>query len=118
MANNNRPWSPPQIIWSALLAIVVWSAVGFNWFGHGFNWQTQGKAKQMAATAVMENLATICVAQARSAPNSAVALKELGEISTWKQREFVEAARWANMPGSDSAQSGVAELCAIKLRET
>jgi len=118
MANNNRPWSPPQIIWSALIAVVVWSAVGFSWFGHGFDWTTQAGATQMTAKAVMENLATICAAQARSAPDAEAALKEFAELSSWKQREFVDTARWATMPGSESAQRGVAELCATKLRQT
>ena len=118
MADNKRPWSPPQIIWSALIAVVVWSAVGFSWFGHGFNWTTQGGAEQMKAKAVMESLATICVAQAHGAPDAEAALEEFAALSSWKQREFIEKARWATMPGSESAQSGVAELCATKLRQT
>jgi hypothetical protein len=79
---------------------------------------TEGSAEQMSATAVMETLATICVAQARSAPDAEVALKQLAELSSWKQRDFVETARWATMPGGESAQSGVAALCATKLRQT
>lgn len=118
MANNQRPWSPPQMIWSAVLAIVVWTAVGFSWFGHGFNWSTQGGAKRMTSMAVMDSLATICVAQARSAANSEIALKELSGLSRWKQAEFIESANWATMPGSDSPQNGVAEACAAKLRQT
>ena len=117
MAGNKRPWSPPQIIWSALIAIVIWSAVGFNWFGHGFDWSTPGGVKQMTAKAVMENLATICVAQAHGAPDAEVALKQFAELSTYKQREFIQKSGWATMPGSDSAQSGVAQLCATKLRQ-
>ncbi len=118
MADNKRPWSPPQIIWSALIATVVWSAIGFSWFGHGFNWTTQGSAEKMKANAVTENMATICVAQAHSAPDSKAALEQFAELSSWKQREFIETARWATMPGSESPQSGVAEECATKLRQT
>ena len=118
MAENKRTWSPPQIIWSALIAVVVWSAVGFSWFGHGFNWMTQGSAGQVSANAVKENLAVICVAQARKSLGADAALKELAELDSWKRREFVESAQWANMPGSESAQSGVADLCVTKLLET
>lgn len=118
MADNKRPWSPPQMIWSALIAIVVWSALGFSWFGHGFDWMTQGGARQVTAKAVTESLATICVAQAHSAPDADAALKQFAELATWKQRDFIETARWATMPGSESAQNGVAELCATKLRQT
>lgn len=118
MAENVRPWSPPQIIWSAIAAIGIWSAVGFSWFGYGFNWQTSGGAELATAKAVKDNMATICAAQARSSPDSEVELKKLAELSSWKRREFIETANWATMPGSESAQSGVAELCATKLIES
>lgn len=118
MAEKERPWSPPQVIWRALIAIVVWSGVGFSWSGYGFNWVTEDSAGQMSATAVMERLATIGVAQPRSAPDAGAAIRQLAELSSWKQRDFIDTARWATMPGSESAQSGVAELCATKLRQT
>ena len=117
MSENKQRWSPPQMIWSALIAVVVWSALGFSWFGYGFNWMTEGNANQMTKAAVAEVFAEICVAQARSAPDAEVALKELSELSNYKQANFVEASGWATMPGSDSATSGVAALCANKLRQ-
>ncbi|MDH3377265.1 MAG: hypothetical protein OEQ39_09920 [Gammaproteobacteria bacterium] len=116
MTNNKRSWSPPQIIWSAIIATVVWSAAGFNWFGPGFNWMTQGVAMKMSTNAVTENLATICVAQAHSALDAEATLKEFAGLSTYKQPTFVETSGWATMPGGDSATSGVAKLCATKLR--
>ncbi len=111
-------WSAPQIIWTALIASVVWSAIGFSWFGYGFDWMTKGSAIQMSNQAVAESHAAICVAQAHSAPDSDAALKQFAELDSWKQREFIETAQWATMPGSESSRSGVAELCAIKLRQT
>jgi hypothetical protein len=118
MADNKRPWSPTQIIWSALIAVVAWSALGFSWFGRGFDWSTQGGARQLATSMVVENLAEICVAQARGVPDAETVLKQFAELPSWKQREFVEAARWAVMPGRESPEQGVSELCASKLRET
>lgn len=115
---NKRAWSPPQMIVSAVLAVIVWSAVGFNWFGFGFDWNTQLSATRMSEAAVRENLASICAAQARTGPDSAARLTELRELETWKRREFVETSNWATMPGSDSAESGVADLCIAKLLET
>lgn len=115
MADNKRPWSPPQMIWSALIAVVVWSAVGFSWFGYGFDWTTQLGASRMSTDAVVENLASICVAQAKSSPDADAALKQLAAMQNWKRRGFIEEAKWAVMPGSDSPQSGVADLCAEKL---
>ncbi len=118
MSDNNRPWSPPQIIWSAVLAIVVWSAVGFSWFGPGFNWITSSSAKQMSRSDLTEQLAIICVAQARVSENSDAEMTKLSALQSWERRKFVEDAEWAIMPGSDDEQSGVAELCADKLLET
>lgn len=117
MTENKRPWSPPQIIWSAIVAILVWSGVGFSWFGTGFGWRTQAVAMESTATALKEQLATICVAQARNSLNAETALKTMSELQSWKRGEFVKDEKWANMPGSDSPESGVATLCATKLGE-
>ena len=106
------------MIWSAVAGIVVWSAVGFSWFGHGFDWTTQVGAQRMSNNAVVEQLAAICVAQAHSSPNAAEAIKKLATVQSWKRREYVETANWATMPGSKSAESGVADMCVNMLLET
>jgi hypothetical protein len=103
---------------SGVLAIVIWSAIGFSWFGIGFDWKTADTAEQIASQTLLENLTTICVAQAKSAPNAAIALKEFAAVNTWKQPAFVEKAKWATMPGNDSASRGVADECATQLRKT
>ena len=64
------------------------------------------------------HLATICVAQARGSTGAKAALKKLAAVSTWKRRNFIEKPEWAIMPGSESDQSSVADLCATKLLET
>lgn len=116
MANDKRPWSPTQIIWSALVTIVLWSALGFGWFGFGFGWVTPGGASHASSAAVTNELATICVAQAKSSPDSSTALAKLSDLTSWKQTEFVEKAGWSTMHGSESSSGGVAERCATKLR--
>lgn len=118
MADNKRLWSPPQMIWSAIVGIALWTAIGFSWFGTGFNWTTQGSALKLSTNAVMESMAAICVAQARGASDPEATLEQLAALDNWKQRNFIEEAKWSNMPGSDSSESGVAELCATKLRAT
>jgi len=118
MSDNKRPWSPPQIILSAVIAIVVWSAVGFSWFGHGFNWSTAASAKRMSTGDIAEQLATICVAQARGSADADAEMKKLSALQVWERRKFIEDAEWAIMPGSDDEQSGVADLCAAKLLAT
>jgi hypothetical protein len=118
MANNKRPWSPPQMIWSAIIGIAVWSAVGFSWFGHGFDWTTQVGARRMSTDILVEQLASICVAQAQSSPNATEAIEKLATVNDWKRREFIDSEEWAIMPGSKKAESGVADLCAAKLLAT
>ena len=117
MSNSKRPWSPPQLFWSAVFAIVVWTAIGFNWFGSGFNWTTRSDSRHETAEAVKEQQAAICVAQAAVSSDPTKSLQQFAEVDQWKQSSFVEEAQWAIMPGSDAAQSGVAALCAKKLRE-
>lgn len=115
MDEAGRPWSPPQMIVSAVLAMLVWSAVGFSWFGVGFDWETPTSSERVTEQVLTENLANICVAQARRDPASQTGLAALAAADSWKQRQFVEAQAWATMPGSDSPRSGVADLCAEKL---
>jgi hypothetical protein len=118
MADEKRVWSPPQMVWSALLAIVAWSALGFSWFGHGFDWTTQTGAKRMTEAVLMDHLSGICVAQARAGAGATASLKNLGEVGQWDRREFVERKGWATMPGSESPVGGVADLCVSKLLHT
>jgi hypothetical protein len=118
MAERVRPWSPPQMIVSAVLAMLIWSAVGFSWFGFGFDWETPTSADRNAEQTLTENLADICVAQARRDADSQQALAGLAAADHWKQREFIESKKWATMPGSESSHSGVADRCAQKLLGT
>ncbi len=110
MANNQRPWSPPQITWSSLVTAFVLVAVGFSWFGiPGFGWVTHGGANRMVQSAVIDRLVPICIAQARRAPEGD--LKALEATGRWERRDFVEAKGWATMPGSSSPETGVATPC-------
>jgi len=115
MTAPKRPWSPPQIIFSALGGIALWTAVGFSWFGNGFNWETQGSAMRMSAAAVVENQAEICVAQARTDADTGSAMAAFEDLNQWKRSDFVETAGWATMPGGEKAKGGVADRCATKL---
>jgi hypothetical protein len=115
MLEQKRPFSPPQMILSAAGAVLVWTAIGFSWFGYGFNWTTNAGAERMSYDVVTERLATICAAQARAMPEADVAIGEMVAQDNWKRRQFIEAKGWASMPGSDSPESGVATLCAQKL---
>ena len=110
--------STRQVIWSALAGIVIWTAVGFNWFGYGFNWQTRSASDIYTSNILADNLANICVAQARNASNTETAMKEFVDLDHWKRRKFVETERWAVMPGSEEPVKGVIDACVDKLLES
>ena len=118
MANDKRPWSAPQIVFTALITIVGWSAIGFSWFGFGFNWETQTSSARMSNEILVENLAMICEDQARKSAGADASIKELAALANWKRRTFVDEAGWATMPGAESSKSGVAELCGVNLLKT
>lgn len=114
MANNQRPWSPPQITWSSLATAFVVIAVGFSWFGiPGLGWVTAGGADRMVQAAVTGQLVPICVAQARAAPAEDLAVFRATKV--WDRREVVEDKGWATMPGSSSPDSTIAQPCAEAL---
>ncbi len=115
MAEKTRAWSIPQILGTAVVTIVLWSAIGFSWSGSGFNWKTQGEAKRLASTAVTEQLTSICVAQAGVAPESAANVDKLKKMQSWERSKFVLAAGWATMPGNSDGRQSVAEACAMQL---
>ncbi len=114
MAESKRPWSPPQMIVTFIVTLLVWSALGFNWFGiPGFGWTTGGTAEEMARRAVIERLVPICVAQGRKADPQHLAA--LHKESAWQRRDFVEKKGWATMPGGSDPEYGIAEPCAETL---
>jgi hypothetical protein len=98
------------------IGAVATVVVGFYWGGWvtgGTAWQTaQREAKQAVVTA----LVPICVEKFRQAADSPAKLIELKKISySWEQGSFIEKGGWALMPGSNTADSGVARACAETL---
>ncbi len=95
---------------------VATMVIGFYWGG----WVTGGTAKEMvqksANSAVVAVLAPICVDKFRHAANATANLSELNKISyVWERGTFVEKGGWATLPGSDTANSAVAQACANML---
>jgi hypothetical protein len=69
-------------------------------------------AKTMTETAVVENLAKICIAQFEAAADKAEKLAALKRIDYWQRATYVNEQGWATMPGSESGTSQVASECA------
>ena len=111
-------WVKPGI-WGAVAGSVLTMIVGFSYGG----WTTSGTAsrlaKQQADTAVTAALVPLCIAQSKA---DRTVLKKMGELKTltssYDQREFVTKTGWATVPGSEGANSDVAEACAAALLKT
>ena len=93
-----------------VLLIVVFSAGWVVTSG-----SAQLKAKAMAASAVMNRLAPISVAQFMLDPDKEERLDELKELDSWERSEYVGKQGWATMPGERDPDRRVAVECARRL---
>lgn len=107
-----RPFLWGSAVGAIVLLIVIFSA---GWVVTSSS--AQIKAKTMAASAVMERLAPISIAQFMEDPNKEARLVDLKELDYWKRGEFVQKQGWATMPGEKEADSGLADECARRLVE-
>ena len=95
----------------ALLIVVFWT----GWVVTSNKAESQGK--QMAAEAVVEVLAPICVEQFTQDPNKAERLEALKGKSSYQRDDYVEEIGWATMPAAESPVRGVADACAKRILE-
>jgi len=104
-----------RLLQGAAAGAVVTMIVGFNWGG----WVTGGTAKDMTQrstmAAVVAALSPICVDKFQRSPDAGTNMAELKKVSSYQQGSFVEKGGWATLPGSDRADSSVAQVCANML---
>jgi hypothetical protein len=104
-----------RLLQGAAAGVIATWIIGFYWGG----WVTGGTAKDMAqksaSTAVVTALAPICVDKFQHSADATTNLTELKKVSSWQQGSFISKGGWATLPGSDSANSAVAEACATML---
>jgi len=100
-------------IWGMVCGGVATMVLGFSWGG----WITTGTAGQMekesAKSAVVLELAPLCVAIAEPQLEK---LSELKELSSWKHNDFVAEAGWVDNV-SEQYRDDVAGVCASTLIE-
>ncbi|WP_192254357.1 hypothetical protein [Mesorhizobium silamurunense] len=88
------------------LAIIGFTAGG---------WRTDGTAREMAENAsvdaVVAAMTPYCVAQSKTAPNSAQVLAALKAASSYDRREIIEKAGWATPLGASSPNRELAISC-------
>lgn len=112
-ASAGQRWSEARptkavVFGSWVASVVVTIIIGFTWGG----WVTGGTARSMAADAVVQRLAPICVVQFNADPGKDRKLKELKETSTWERGDYLKKHGWATMPGQPGADTNVADECA------
>ena len=95
----------------ALLIVIFWT----GWVVTSNKAESQGE--QMAAEAVVEALAPICVEQFAQDPNKVERLGVLKEKSSYQRDDYVEEIGWATMPAAESPVRGVADACAKRILE-
>jgi hypothetical protein len=102
----------------AMAGAVALAFYGFTWGG----WVTAGSAdkasKQRAESAVVAALVPVCVANFNGAADAAVHAAALKKAKSWDQGAYVEKGGWANMPGTTTANTGLARACAEALTKT
>jgi hypothetical protein len=101
-----------RLVHGAIVGIVATVILGFGFGGWTLEKTAKEMASQSARSAVVTALAPICVDNFQHAVNAATNLTELKKVSSWEQGSFVAKGGWATLPGSDPANSAVAEACA------
>ena len=104
-----------RLLQGAAAGAVVTLIVGFNWGG----WVTGGTAKEMVqrstTSAVVSALSPICVDKFQHSADAVANMTELKKVSSYQQGTFIEKGGWATLPGSDKADTAVADACARML---
>ena len=101
-----------RLLQGAAAGAVATLFIGFYWGG----WVTGGTAKDMVrqstTSAVVAALSPICVDKFQRSAEATTNMTELKKVSSYMQGSFIEKGGWATLPGSDSANSSVAQACA------
>jgi hypothetical protein len=107
---NIPRWSKP-ICYGAIAGAAVLAINGFSWGG----WVTDGKARELAADAVVAALVPICIEQSNQDPQFAEQIRRLKNAQSYMQRDIVIEIGWATMPGASEPDHRVASACGKKL---
>jgi hypothetical protein len=104
-----------RFVQGAAVGAVVTMIIGFNWGGWSIESTAAKRADEASKSAVVAVLAPICVDKFQHSSDVANNFVELKKVSAYMQGSFVEKGGWATTPGSDKANSAVAQACATML---
>jgi hypothetical protein len=107
--------SVTRLLQGAFVGFAATAIIGFTWGGWTLGKTAKEMADKSASAAVVTALAPICVDKFQRSVDAKTNLVELMKVSSWQQGSFVEKGGWATLPGSDSANSAVAQACANML---
>jgi hypothetical protein len=110
-----RDHSFKRLVQGAAVGAVATMIIGFNWGGWSIESTAAKRADEASRTAVVAVLAPICVDRFQHSADATNNFIELKKVSTYMQGSFVEKGGWATSPGSDKANSAVAQACATML---
>jgi hypothetical protein len=111
-------WIKPAV-WGAVFGAVGIMIVGFSWMGWTLGHTTTRLVAEGRGSAVVAALTPFCVANYMKQPDAVKQLALLKEdTSSYTQREIIEKAGFATMPGNKEPSSGLATACEIALRTT
>src|SRR5687768_3292026 len=109
-------WIKPAV-WGAVFGAVGIMIIGFSQFGWTLGHTTRRLVAEGRETAVVAALTPFCVASYLKQPDSAKQLAALREdTSSYTQRDLIEKAGFATMPGNKEPTSGLAAACERALR--
>ena len=109
-------WIKPAV-WGAVFGAVGIMIVGFSWMGWNLGNTTKRLVSEGSDSAVITALTPFCVANYMKQPDAVKQLTLLREdTSSYTQRDLIEKAGFATMPGNKEPSSGLAAACEIALR--
>jgi hypothetical protein len=109
-------WIKPAV-WGAVSGAVGIMIVGFSWMGWNLGHTTTRLVAEGSESAVIAALTPFCVANYMKQPDAVKQLALLrGDTSSYTQRDIIEKAGFATMPGNKEPRTGVAAACEIALR--
>jgi len=109
-------WIKPAV-WGAIFGAVAIMITGFSWMGWTLGHTTKRLVAEGSESAVIAALTPFCVSNYLKQPDAAKKLALLREdTSSYTQRDMIEKAGFATMPGNTEPNSGLAAACAIALQ--
>jgi len=105
------------MFWGGVLGAIGIMIVGFAWLGWTLDHTSKRLVAEGSEAAVIAALTPFCVTNYMKQPDAAQKLAVLrADSSAYTQRDMIEKAGFATMPGNAEPSSGLAAACATALQ--